>query len=487
MKLADHFNDLLRDTVNIDDTRLKRLDDSAEALKAFVRDSDWKPRIRGFAEQGSWAHGTIIKPIKDKAFDADLLVLVDPVKDWSARDYISELRRIFSESGTYQDKVKRYSHCVTIEYAGERKIDIAPCIVDRKGWASYEVCNFNSNEYEPSEPEKYTTWLTDRNRWTGLNGLKKITRLLKYLRDIKQTFTCPSFLFTTLLGERITSLDQTNNTDFSDVPTSLKTMVGRLDDWLQQQNGRPSIPNPVLRSEDLSGVWTDAQFDNFRTKIHDYREWIDDAYNETDRDESIGKWRRVFGDEFASAVTVEKGAHVLKEARVYLHTSALTPPGFTGDLIDLLRRIGHKAIPPFFKTLPHKERPKWRRATQGTLSVSVVATLHSRKNGPWVRDLTGDDPPLPQGHWIQFQLRTSAGMPLAVDYEIHWRITNTDEAAYLADGVRGLRGGFLKANAGTSHWEHLEYRGVHMAEAFVVRKRDRALVAESPTFYVPIE
>jgi hypothetical protein len=30
----------------------------------------------GFEEQGSWAHGTIIRPVDGAEFDADLLVMV---------------------------------------------------------------------------------------------------------------------------------------------------------------------------------------------------------------------------------------------------------------------------------------------------------------------------------------------------------------------------------------------------------------------------
>jgi hypothetical protein len=487
MKLIQHFTDFMNDVVNIDDTRITLLDDSAEALKKFIRDSSWKPRVRGFIEQGSWAHGTIIKPIDGKAFDADLLVMVDPVADWDAKTYLSELRQVFFDSGTYKNKVTRYSHCVTIEYAGERKIDIAPCVVDRQGWKALEVCNFDSNDFEPSEPEAYTDWLVDRNKWTGLNGLKKTTRLLKYLRDIKTTFTCPSFLFTTLLGERITRLDEFNDVDFADIPTALRTIVGRLDDWLQQQNGVPSVKNPALTSEDLSLIWSDGQFENFRTKIHDYRGWIDDAYAESDRDESIGKWRRVFGEDFASAVVIEKATtRIVKEAREHLATSALTPVTSGADLVELVRQFGLRAIPPAFVRMPHKQRPQWRTPPKPLFGVAVEARLHSSKQGTWVKTLTGNDGLLPRGHWVQFLLKTSTGMPLGVDYEIHWRITNTGEAAY-AVGVEALRGGFVKANDGTAHWEGLEYHGVHMAEAFVVRKRDKLLVAQSPTFFVPIE
>lgn len=485
MKLVQHFTDFLKETVNLNETRLSQLDSSAEALKTFIRESSWKPKIKEFGAHGSWAHRTIIKPVENKPFDADLLVFVHPVEDWDAKTYLSELRSQFASSKTYADKVRRFSHCVTIEYAGERKIDIAPCIVDRQGLPSLEVCNFSTNQFEQTRPRTYSKWINERDVWAGSSGLRKTTRLVKYLRDIKTTFSCPSFLLTTLLGYRITSADTNNTTDFADVPTALKTIVGRLDDWLQVQNGVPSVVNPALTSEVLSSVWDQTQFDNFRNKVHTYREWIDDAYDEADRDESIGKWRRVFGDDFASSVSIEKAANVSVAARDYLNTTALAPAGFNGDLIDLFARFGKRAIPPSFKNLPHKQRPQWRRTAKPAFGVTVSATIHTaKKGGVWVATITGADQPLPKGHWIQFRVQTSTGMPLGADYEVHWRITNTDMAAFNASH---LRGGFERANDGSSRWEHLEYRGIHSAEAFVVRKRDKMLVSESDIFYVPIE
>jgi len=484
MKLVSHFNTFLADIVNLNATRVTQLYDNIEALKGVLRASDWPPKIKFFAPQGSWAHKTIIKPVENKAFDADLLVFVEPVDDWTAKDYLSELRAVFANHPTYEDKVRRYSHCVTIEYVGDRKIDIAPCVVDRGGVTRLEVCNFNTDEFERSEPGKYTDWLVERNGWTGGNGLRKVTRLLKYLRDIKRTFSCPSVLFTTVLGERIVSSDSLNTTDFADLPTALKTIVGRLDDWLQANPTRPTVTNPELTSEILSDLWDDARYANFRDKIHTYRTWIDDAYTEADRDESIGKWQRVFGDDFAKSVVVEKAAHVSDEARALVESSALAPPGFAGDLVALFTQFGRRALPANFDRLPHKQRPKWRSLPSPLFKVSVVATLHSSRNGGRIGTLESGTAPLPKHNWLNFRARTGVGMPISSDYEVHWRVTNTDQEAKRADA---LRGGFERSNDGSSRWERLEYRGVHTVEAFVVRKRDQLLVSWSNPFYVVIE
>lgn len=481
MKLKDHFATFLSQEVNLNVTRLGLLEGSVEALKTVVCDSAWPPRIRGWAEQGSWAHETIIKPVKDGPFDADLLVYVEPVEGWDAKRYLLELKAVFSGLSVYEDRVRRFSHCVTIEYAGERKVDIAPVLVDRGGVTRLEVCNFDTNTFERTEPKLYTDWLIQRNGWTGGNGLRKVTRLLKYLRDIKTTFTCPSVLLTTLLGERITASDAYNTTDFEDLPTALRTIVRRLDDWLQANVSRPTIYNPMLLAETLSGAWDDTRYANFRDRIHTYRAWIDDAYEETDRDESILKWRRVFGDEFASAVVVEKVDRLADEATLITEVAAAG-----ADLVERFARLGRLALPRGFdRRLAHKQRPTWSALASPAFHVRVEATLHNGRNGVWLDSVEpGRTLPLPKGRYLNFKARTQTGLPLAGDYRIHWRVTNTDAAARKAGC---LRGGFEASNDGSTRWEELTYRGVHTVEAFVVRQRDNVLVTQSDPFYVVVE
>ena len=85
MKLIQHFDDFLRDTVNLNQARIDRLNNHVEAIEQFVRDSEYKVEIRSFSPQGSWAHRTIIKPQNGKEFDADLVVYVEPVKNGRQR------------------------------------------------------------------------------------------------------------------------------------------------------------------------------------------------------------------------------------------------------------------------------------------------------------------------------------------------------------------------------------------------------------------
>lgn len=484
MREIEHFNDFIKDTVNLDATRLADLESSVEALKTYLRGADWTPHIRRFVPQGSWAHQTIIKPIKDDPFDADLLVLVDPVEGWDARKYIDELHKVFTASKLYQGKVVRFSHCVTINYAGERKIDIAPCVVDREAGTGFEVCNRSTNAFEASEPERYTDWLIERNKWTGRNGLRKVTRLIKYLRDIKGRFTCKSVLLTTLLGARIAAADANNDVDFADLPTTLKTIMGRLDDWLAWHPARPTVTNPVLLSEDLSGSWDDDRYTNFKNCIHRYRTWIDEAYAEEDSDESLGKWRKVFGSKFARGAVSEKAAAVSDAAlRQFQFSPTLLVA--SSDLVSLFSHHGPVALPHGFDRLPHKQRPRWPTLGYQAFQVSISATLYTSRKGIRLHDIFRPTDPLPKHRWIEFRVNyTTDGVPLMHDYVVHWRVTNTGREAAAANS---LRGGIIKSNDVFSHWEGLLYRGVHVVEAFIIRKRDSVLVANSDPFYVTIE
>jgi hypothetical protein len=480
MKLIQDFNTFLTDTVNLNSTRFDQLESSIDAIKTAVRGLDWTPTIVGFAAQGSWAHKTIIKPLPGDPFDADILVYVKPVDGWEAKDYINELYSEMSTLGLYKDKIRRYSHCITIEYAGERKIDVAPCVKERVQTSVWEVCNRDTNAFEKSNPLDYTDWLIERNAITGGNNFRKATRLLKYLRDIKTNFTCPSFLLTTLLGMQVYASDK-GTAGFADVPTALKTLVDRLDDWLQSNPSKPTVRNPVLWEEVQSNAWDDTKYTNFRTKINLYRSWIDDAHDESDKEESIGKWQRVFGEDFAVREATEKASKVSEAALSVVRGSPLLSG--VGDLVGLVKRIGRAALPAGFDRLPHMHRPRWRTAPGARLTVNVGAHLWTSRYGQSVRPLHSLEPSQP-GYWVRFNARNNQGLPFPDTYKIEWRVTNTDEVARRANS---LRGDFYRSDEPLARWEQLSYRGVHMVEAFLIRKADDTLLGKSDAFYVVIE
>ena len=63
MKLIDHFDTFLEDTVNLNKTRIDTLESRVETIENFVKAKSYQADIQKFSPQGSWAHKTIIKPL----------------------------------------------------------------------------------------------------------------------------------------------------------------------------------------------------------------------------------------------------------------------------------------------------------------------------------------------------------------------------------------------------------------------------------------
>ena len=264
MKLISHFDTFLDDVVNLNQTRLDTLEKRVATISEFLRKSDYEPRIRRFSPQGSYAHKTIIKPPGTRDYDADLLVIVDRVSGWSAVEYVEKLYSLFRASGTYRDIVSRNTRCVVLDYANDFHLDVVPCIQDISGETrSFWVCNRLTDRFERTAPEKYNEWLATRNSITTGNSLRKCTRLIKYLRDIKTTFSIKSILLTTLLGSQVNTLyPASEKNQFPDVPTARQTLFGRLDDYLQARPVMPAVVNPVLSSVAFNRHWDQ---DKYRT------------------------------------------------------------------------------------------------------------------------------------------------------------------------------------------------------------------------------
>ncbi|MCG6205837.1 nucleotidyltransferase [Rhodopseudomonas sp. HC1] len=482
MKLVSLFDDFLKDTVNLNKTRIDLLDASIPALKSFVRESDWKPKVRTFVEQGSWAHQTIIRPVDGGEFDADLLVMVDKVDGWTAAEYVNSLGRVFSGSKAYGDKTKTWDYCVTITYAGDRRVDLAPCVVGRLYEGSLEVCN-RRGTFELTSPIEYTEWMKERNAYSGNNSFRKVTRLVKYLRDIKHTFTCPSVLLTTLLGNEIQWFEK-GSEEFADVPTTLRTLMGRLDNRLRIHPTRPAVTNPKLPSEDFSSLFgTDDQYSNFRTAIARYRKWIDEAHATEGRQESIAAWQRVFGSDFAKG-EVLKTAQALTESgsRSLIEHFLDSTAAHGGGIVDLVRDLGISILPPSFARPPHIQAPPWRSVPQPA-DIAVTAEWRSASHVQGGRMVATGQVCRARGG-LYFRASRSDGTSVPSEYDVKWRITNTGAEAM---SNKAGRGGFEISNKADGRWEELVYRGIHIAEAFVVRRSDDVLVGVSRPFYVVIE
>jgi len=294
----------LESQVNLNSTRISTLEQKVSVVENFLSGAIYDAKILKFSIQGSHAHKTIIKPPKtSNSFDADLVMYVRENNNWEPKHYINRLYKALKESPHYSKMVSRKSRCVTLDYAGDFHLDIVPITVRDYLFQSrsYRVCNRYENSFEVTDGPGFDDWWARQNETLKEDQLIAVARTLKFLRDIKTTFSCKSVLLTTLIGMQVNSDDEGG---FSDTPTALRIIIGRLDNFLQENPKMPRIENPVLKKETFTRNWDQKKYENFRSQIKKYRIWIDDAYLESDVCTSINKWQKILGSGFAKSIDI---------------------------------------------------------------------------------------------------------------------------------------------------------------------------------------
>ena len=290
MKQINAFKEFLSGEVNLNQSRIDTLEQRIGSIKTLLKDN--YPGYRKTEKQGSYAMGTIIKPVQNhNEFDADILIYLKKDEDKEPADFINDLYKFFKDNKNYENIVKKKTRCITLDYSGDFHLDLVPCIEDN---GDVSICNRETNEFEKTDGTGYGQWLSEKTAFT--NGeLKRVTRLLKYLRDHKGNFSAKSILLTTLLGNCI---DDIPESDFTDTPSALLSIMKTLHQFLNAHPVMPIIENPVLPGENFNRHWDQSKYDNFRDKVKIYYERIKDAYEDEDHNSSIRKWRKVFGDKF---------------------------------------------------------------------------------------------------------------------------------------------------------------------------------------------
>lgn len=308
MKHVTYFQEFLSNEVDLNETRLGRLKQSSSAVDTFLSEN-----LEGYQKterQGSYGLKTIIKPVGSREYDADMLLYMESDGDNEPKDYINDVYNCLKQNGNYEDKVHRKTRCVYIDYAGDFHLDLVPCItLDEECY----ICNNKENCFEETDGTGYRDWFNEKTSITNGN-LKRVTRLLKFLRDHKENFTVKSILLTTLIGNSVYSSDL-DSEYFKDIPTSLKTISNRINSFLQKNILMPEISNPVLSTESFTRHWDQDKYRNFREKFDIYNTKINEAFDAKEHNASVKKWRELFNDNFGELkVDAKLGAAVVVES-----------------------------------------------------------------------------------------------------------------------------------------------------------------------------
>jgi hypothetical protein len=429
VKLLNYFSAFLENTVNLNPSRMELLDTRTTAIENFLKqDEVFGPLLKMTIPQGSFAQKTIIRPRPDGHFDADLLVHLDPVPDWDACEYVGRLYTALGRSAVYKDMRHRRTRCVYIDYADEFHVDLVP-YVETNGHGY--ITNRKTDGFELTDPKGFTGWLKDQHRVTDYH-LVKVIRLLKYVRDTRWGLSPKSVIFTTLIGGRVSS--SLDASCYADVPTTLKTVVGALDDYLQQNYFLPAITDPGGTNDRFDLRWDQAGYTAFRKRINSMRTKIDTAFETDGVEASVTAWQEVFGDQFKKPAITSSAAG----------RGALIKVG--GSLRPVTERFLDKdyGIP-----------------TSATLAaIRMVGKVKTK--GPMLAYRLPDNAnQVTKGRELVFEIESCQ---VQEPYAVYWKVRNQGAEAQRAGGLRGeIRKG------SRTLCEETRYAGSHWVECYVVK------------------
>ncbi len=298
MKLLTYFDAFMKNTVNINDSRLRDLDSRVETLyTALVASETLASIILGKNPQGSWAHKTIIKPVNGREFDADFMLVIEEQTDWTPRDYVNALYTAFRANTKYREMVVKKNRCVRIVYANDCHIDIVPFV--HLGDGRQVIANHETDEWEETDPDAFTAWLKQQDG-TSEGNLRRVIRLMKYLRDHHMNFVrTRSVILTVLLGERIEAWKKLNDSGYySDLPTAFVHILEDLDRWLDANRSLPPLPDPSGANNDFGHRWNQDSYDNLKSKVKTIAAGARAALDADGTDQSLELWQKVFGPDF---------------------------------------------------------------------------------------------------------------------------------------------------------------------------------------------
>jgi hypothetical protein len=454
--------------------------------------------------QGSFALGTVVKPLTGDDYDLDAVVrLVGTKASWSPATLKAAVGRRLTESADYSGMLQEEGRrCWTLQYASETKqhgfhLDLLPSIFAATisqqdvGDTSLAITNRRADgvvEWKGSDPEGYADWFaeqakTQRQRRTvesvtvaGVEPvptfprqtpLRRAVQLLKRYRDVlfaEADEHAPISIIITTLAAQAYQGEET-------LTDALFGIVRRMESFIEIRGTSVRIPNPVEPAENFADRWQGDE-----RKVEAFLLWLRAAQKleedllsappgqladvltrllgETSGRAAMNRFAVRYGALPADAVG---GGTLLR--------SAATPApsrlrGAVASVLDLLR------------SAPHRRRPPWEMRPDGT-SVVIRGHVTGGSGARWGQFGSGD-PIL-----LHADLRFDAEVVGTRDADIYWQITNTGNEAERAGQ---LRGAFEHGRA--SKVESSRYRGDHAIECFLVRRG--ACIARSGEFVVSI-
>lgn len=286
------------------------------------------------------------------------------------------------------------------------------------------------NGWKASDPRLLKDWFTEQITLQG-EQLRRIVRYLKAFRDQQWVSGGPSstllmVIAASVFNKRIGRDDLALMDVAEQIPRLLK-------------NG---VINPTQTSERLTDQLNSAEIQDAVIKFQVLQKSLSNSLSQNDKAVACNTLRNLFGSRLPN------NPHVITNDQVI----------------------------PLSESIAHVKPTPWPIYNYGRIEIGT--SIHSSKNGPFLRSYNSNGPTLKADTWLKFTAHHS----FKSDISIRWQIVNTGLAA---KDAKQLRGDIESANE-EYRWESTRYRGTHWVECFALDLKKKVCLGRSGKFYVNV-
>lgn len=370
---TSQLNDLLNRIgikLQLNKTRKEKIERSYNALCEFISNDTiyfGKSEDLKFYAQGSYSIQTTVKPKGSDEFDLDFILEVDG--DWQSESplkLLGELKRLFSSSETYKNKLEIKTRCIRINYEDGYHIDILPAfpfIHSSKSDTRLKVPDREIHDWTDSNPKGYASWFEERCSivtksinlseekkaeieplpetppYEYIKPLRRVVQLMKRYRDIyyenKKYNGVKSIILTTLAAKFYSGENNVYDA-ITSILTSLLCEISKSDKTPIE------IYNPTNTKEKLSEKWDEDYNDylEFCRFIESFHKNWESLLELESFHEKVAVLQELFGESIAKDALLEQTEYIEK----YRKSNKLAIDTRNGNLTSIISTAPKKTI-----------------------------------------------------------------------------------------------------------------------------------------------
>jgi hypothetical protein len=279
----------IAENLDISETMQKKAVSSYQAVGKWLGDCEHTSDVV-ITPQGSFALGTVIKPVDDRdEYDIDLVCLLRDKQDADSGVIKNLVGDRLKEHEKYREMLQSEGkRCWTLNY-DEFHMDVLPCVPKNTVYSEPTLTELRlTHRIAPgnyiakySNPYKYRKWFEDRMKdilrksmtlyadsrhveidsvplYAVKTPLQRVVQLLKRHRDIMYSSTALANKDDAPISIIITTLAALAYRNETNVFDALNNILATMQNYINTRAGVYWVANPVMPEENFADKWNDA-------------------------------------------------------------------------------------------------------------------------------------------------------------------------------------------------------------------------------------